>query len=133
MNEKEVVLAFWKAMESNDFAYASEFLSEDFEGYWPQSSELIAGRECFAAVNTHYPAEGIWIFSIQSIVHEESQVVTDVKITDGKLKARAITFHTVIDGLIKKQVEFWPDDYEAPEWRKQWVKHISPDEMQVGM
>ncbi len=124
MNEKEVVLAFWKAMESNDFTYASEFLSEDFEGYWPQSSELIAGRENFAAVNTSYPAEGIWTFSIQSIVHEGSQVVTDVKITDGQLKARAITFHTVIDGLIKKQVEFWPDDYEAPEWRKQWVKHI---------
>ena len=45
--------------------------------------------------------------------------------TDGVQNARAITFHTVENGLIKKQTEFWPDDYEAPEWRAQWVKVIS--------
>ncbi|HGS5466337.1 TPA: nuclear transport factor 2 family protein, partial [Vibrio parahaemolyticus] len=27
MNSKEVVLAFWEAMETNDFAKASEWLS----------------------------------------------------------------------------------------------------------
>lgn len=35
---REVVLAFWQAMETNDFAHAAQFLSEDFEGHWPQSS-----------------------------------------------------------------------------------------------
>lgn len=31
MGSKEVVVAFWTAMKSNDFAKASELLSEDFE------------------------------------------------------------------------------------------------------
>ncbi|EGR3164355.1 polyketide cyclase, partial [Vibrio parahaemolyticus] len=32
MNSKEVVLAFWDAMKTNDFAKASEWLSPNFEG-----------------------------------------------------------------------------------------------------
>ncbi|MDV5054727.1 nuclear transport factor 2 family protein, partial [Vibrio sp. T13N] len=30
MNSKEVVLAFWDAMKTNDFTKASEWLSPDF-------------------------------------------------------------------------------------------------------
>ena len=122
MKSKEVVIAFWEAMKSNDFSEASNWLAENFEGFWPQSSELIIGRENFAAINSCYPAHGKWLFDVNSIVCENDTVVTDVSITDGVQKARAITFHTVENGLICKQVEFWPDDFEAPDWRSKWVK-----------
>ncbi len=124
MTAADTVLSFWETMESNDFYKASTWLSEDFENYAPQSSELIVGRKNFAEVNTNYPANGPWAFTVNSIVAEGDQVVTDVSVTDGKLKARAITFHTVVNGLITKQTEFWPDEYEAPEWRKQWIKVV---------
>lgn len=124
MAPREVVIAFWETMKSNDFARASEWLAQDFEGFCPQTSELIVGRENFVAVNSNYPAHGTWYFEINSIVSENDKVVTDVSITDGVQKARAITFHTVEDNLISEQVEFWPDDYEAPAWRSQWVKMV---------
>ncbi len=124
MNSKQVVLAFWEAMRSNDFVAASEWLTEDFEGQWPQSLERICGRKNFSAINTAYPADGRWEFLINAIVCEGDVVVTDVSISDGSVKARAITFSTVQNGLISKQVEFWPDDYEAPQWRAQWVKNL---------
>ena len=124
MNAKKVVLLFWEAMKSNDFFKASEFLSEDFQGIWPQSDELIIGRKNFAEINSFYPANGKWLFNINSVVCEGHQVVTDVSITDSVQKARVITFHTVKNGLISKQLEFWPEDYEAPEWRSKWVKKI---------
>ncbi|NRF25673.1 nuclear transport factor 2 family protein [Vibrio coralliilyticus] len=124
MNAKEIVNAFWQAMQSNDFYKASEWLSEDFECVWPQSSEKIVGRDNFAALNTNYPSHGIWTFEIHSIVCEGEKVVTDVSITDGTQSARAITFHTVVNGLIAKQLEFWPDNYPAPEWRSQWVEAL---------
>ena len=124
MKSKEVVIAFWEAMKSNDFSEASNWLAENFEGFWPQSSELIIGRENFAAINSCYPAHGKWLFDVNSIVCENDTVVTDVSITDGVQKARAITFHTVENGLICKQVEFWPDDFEAPDWRSKWVKLV---------
>ncbi len=124
MNAKEVVKAFWKSMESNDFYRASERLSEDFECYWPQSSELIIGRANFAAINTNYPTKGTWRFRINSILCEGNSVVTDVDVTDGLISARALTFHTVENELIIRQTEFWPDTFEAPEWRRQWVRII---------
>ncbi|PSU50146.1 polyketide cyclase [Photobacterium frigidiphilum] len=122
MNSKEIVLSFWEAMKSNDFYKASEWLSEDFEGVWPQSAELILGRKNFAEINSFYPAQGRWEFHLNSVICEGKQVVTDISITDGEQKARAITFHTIEKGLICKQIEFWPDDYEAPKWRAKWVK-----------
>ncbi len=125
MNSKDVVLSFWNAMKTNDFAKASEWLSLDFEGFWPQSGELILGRANFVAINAHYPANGHWLFNIHSVVCEGDSVVTDVSITDGVQKARAITFHTVENGLIIKQKEFWPDEMLPQEWRAQWVKIVS--------
>ena len=122
MNPKEIVLSFWEAMQSNDFYKASEWLSEDFEGFWPQSAELIIGRSNFAEINACYSTNGKWLFEINSIICDGSKVVTDVSITDGAQKARAITFHTVENDFICKQVEFWPDEYDAPKWRSKWVK-----------
>ncbi|MGR5359477.1 nuclear transport factor 2 family protein [Vibrio mediterranei] len=124
-NVKQVVEAYWRAMEGNDFYYASECLAESIEVHWPQSNEKIVGRESFAAVNTEYPANGLWQFDIVSIVADGNTVVTDVNVTDGKIKAKAITFHTVVNGEIVKQVEYWPDDYPAAEWRKRWVCAIN--------
>lgn len=128
MNSKEIVLSFWKAMLSNDFYKASEWLTEDFEGFWPQSAELVVGRRNFGDINSYYPADDKWQFEINSIICEGSQVVTDVSITDGAKKARAITFHTVENNLICKQIEFWPDDYQAPEWRSKWVETVERDD-----
>ena len=124
MRPKDVVLSFWKEMNSNNFHNASSWLSENFECQWPQSNEKIVGRSNFAELNSNYPSIGQWKFSINSIVVENDQVVTDVSVSDGSNNARAITFHTVRNDLIQKQIEFWPDSYEAPVWRKQWVQKL---------
>lgn len=122
MQPKDVVIRFWKMMGTNDFEAASQWLSEDFELTWPQSREMIRGRANFAAVNTNYPANGRWHFTINDLVAEGTNVVSDVTVTDGVIIARAITFSTVQDGKITRQVEFWPDPYDPPAWRAQWVE-----------
>jgi len=127
MKPTEAVLAFWEAMATNDFEHAASLLSEEFEGLWPQSNEKISGRKNFSAINSAYPQNGSWNFVVNKLVSQGSEVVTDVSITDGVQSARAITFHTVENGEIKRQVEYWPDDYEAPEWRRQWITQISED------
>jgi len=123
MTAKETVLAYWQAMEGNDFYLAAEWLSHDCEVFWPQSKELIKGRENFGHVNSEYPAEGKWTFQIDSIVSDGEEVVTRVTVSDGKQTDTAITFHTVKNGLITKQVEYWPESFPAPEWRKPWVTY----------
>lgn len=124
MNPKEVVLHFWKVMGANDFFAAAELLHEDFVLEWSQSGERIRGRENFARLNTAYPSGGKWRFEINRIVAEGDLVVTDVTVSDGTRNDRAITFSTVRDGRIWKQVEYWPDSFEAPAWRAEWVERF---------
>jgi len=122
MTPKEIVSEFWKAMASNDFFAGAEWLAEDFVLLWPQSGEKIIGRKNFAELNTNYPANGPWRFKINAMLCEGNVVVTDVDVTDGTIQARAITFHTVENDRIVRQVEFWPEPFEAPEWRREWIE-----------
>ncbi len=124
MKPKELIEQFWQTMESNDFYAVAQLLHDDFVLEWAQSGERIRGRENFAKLNTAYPTQGTWHFTINSIVADGDEVVTDVFVTDGTLNDRVITFSTIRDGKIWKQVEFWPEPFAAPEWRKQWVEKM---------
>lgn len=115
-----LVSGFWSAMNDNDWrAVADCFLAKNFEGLWPQSSEVIEGRDAFAMVNGAFPGQGGWRFQIVSLLSEGDRVVSDTRITQSDLQivARAITFHQIEQGLIRRQTEFWPDAYPVPEWR----------------
>ncbi len=124
MNSIEIVREYWSRMETNDFAFAAEILSDEFILDWPQSNERIIGKKNFVAVNAEYPTQGIWEFTVNRIIGDDNTVVTDVSVTDGTIKARAITFSTVIDDKIVNQIEYWPADYSAPENRKHLVESI---------
>jgi ketosteroid isomerase-like protein len=124
MKPKELIEQFWQTMESNDFYAVAQLLHDDFVLEWVQSGERIRGRENFAKLNTAYPTQGTWHFTIHSIVADGDEVVTDVSVTDGTLHDRVITFSTICDGKIWKQVEFWPEPFAAPEWRAEWVEKI---------
>jgi hypothetical protein len=122
MLANEIVEEFYGRMNTNDFRWASQMLSDDYALEWPQSKEKIYGRENFVRVNEEYPAYGRWSFTMNRIVGNATEAVSDVSITDGTQVARAITFTTVEEGKIVKQVEFWPENYDAPENRKHLVE-----------
>ena len=120
----EVVREFWRLMASNDFMAVEAVLAPNYVLDWPQTNERIRGAERFAQVNAEYPANGPWSFRINRIVGSESDVVSDVSVTDGVQDARCISFFTVADGRITKQVEFWPEPYTAPINRKHLTEPI---------
>lgn len=121
MSAVELVEEFFRRMNTNDFRFASQLFSDDYVLEWPQSKERIFGRENFAKVNEEYPANGRWSFTVNRIVGNAAEVVSDVSVTDGTQHARAITFTLVHDGKITRKTEFWPENYPAPENRKHLV------------
>ena len=124
MNNKQILEQFWATMETNDFHAVAQLLHDEYTLEWPQSGERIRGRENFAGMNTAYPAEGKWTFKINHIAADGDLVVTDVSVSDGKLHDRCITFSTIRKDKIWKQIEFWPEPFNAPDWRTQWVERI---------
>ena len=121
---RHVVEQFWAAMNTNDFSAAGAWLHDDYLLDWPQSQERIRGRENFIAVNAEYPAYGRWSFTINRIVSNDTEVVSDFSITDGVQTARAITFSTIRAGKIVHQVEFWPEPYPASANRAHLVEQM---------
>ncbi|MBL8051346.1 MAG: nuclear transport factor 2 family protein [Anaerolineales bacterium] len=124
MNNKQIIENFWATMATNDFYAVAQLLHDEYVLEWHQSGERIRGRDNFAAINTYYPTEGKWTFQINHIIAEDDLVVSDVNVSDGKVHDRVITFSTIRDGKIWKQIEFWPEPFEAPEWRAKWVEKI---------
>ena len=125
MKSIEVVERFWELMRTNDFHSVGEVLSDDFVLDWPQSNERIRGRDNFGRMNEEYPAHGRWQFTINRIVADEGEVVTDVSVTDGVQKARAISFFTIEGDKIVRTLEFWPDPFPAPENRRHLVERMN--------
>ncbi|GAC1527893.1 MAG: nuclear transport factor 2 family protein [Collimonas sp.] len=120
----DVVRQFWDLMASNDFWSVGAILSDDFVIDWPQSNERIRGRDNFARMNAEYPCNGRWIFTINQLVGNGSEVVSDVNITDGIQHPQAISFFTVMQGKITFIREYWPASYPAPANRQHLVEPI---------
>jgi len=117
-----IVREYWRLMASNDFSSVGAVLAREFVLDWPQSKERIRGADNFARMNSEYPAQGRWIFSINRIIGDESEAVSDVTVTDGVQLAKAISFFTVAQGRITHIVEYWPDPYLAPANRSHLVE-----------
>lgn len=120
----DVAREFWRLMATNDFDSIGSVLAPEFVLYWPQSKERIRGAENFARMNNEYPAHGTWTFTIHQLVGNQNDAVSDVSVTDGVQKARAISFFTVEHGKITKIIEFWPEPYPAPANRAHLVEMV---------
>lgn len=121
---RSVIAEFWRRMNTNDWALAAELFAPDCCVDWPQSGERIRGAENFVALNAAYPAEAPWQFEIRSLVVDGESGVTETSVSSGDIRATAISIFTVRNGQITHIREFWPDPYEAPDWRAQWVERL---------
>ncbi len=124
VNAVSLVEEYWQLMMTNDFRSVGSILSDDFVLEWPQSNERIRGRDNYATMNEEYPAHGRWQFTVNRIVGNESEAVSDVSVTDGVQHARAITFFRIRDQKIAKIVEFWPEAFSARDDRKHLVEKM---------
>ena len=120
----DIARQFWTLMQSNDFAAVATVLAPDFVLEWPQTNERIRGAANFVRMNAEYPAQGRWEFTLHRLVGGEREAVSDVGVTDGALRARAISFFEIADGRVRRIVEYWPEAYEPPANRAHLVERM---------
>ena len=121
---RRAIVEFWRRMNLNDWGFASELFAPGCVIDWPQSLERIRGAENFVALNAAYPTSAPWRFDVVSLVVDGENAVTETRVANDKAEATAVSFFVVSAGRIVKIREFWPDPYEAPDWRGQWVEKL---------
>lgn len=112
---------FWWRMGTNQWALAAELFADAVEIVWPQSGEVIGSAEDFVAINENYPAHGKWTFKLLRVIGDGGHAITETEVSDGGTVALAVSIFECADDRIVRITEYWPEPFEAPEWRRQWV------------
>jgi len=124
---RQLVERYWQTMNRNDFRAVGDLLHDDFVLDYPQSGERLRGRERNALLNDEYPSPGPWSFVVERLLTGDDMAVSDVQVRGAEVEARAISFFEIRDDRIWRITEYWPEPFEAPAWRAEWVERI-PDE-----
>lgn len=80
-----------------------------------------------------YPAAGRWSFVVNNLFGDQLHAVSDVFVSDGVVQARTVSLFTVQDSRIVRVVEYWPDDFPAPENRSHVVERIDSRDPEGGV
>jgi predicted SnoaL-like aldol condensation-catalyzing enzyme len=120
--EQLAPVRLWRAFEARDWEIAAALLHDDFVAESPVSNERFVGRDAFIRLNREYP--GDWHITIDRVVAQGDTIVTQVHVDIGDERSNAISFFDLKDGLIIKAVDWWPEPYDPPEWRKGWAEPI---------
>jgi len=141
---REVIQRMSRAMADRDFAAAAALVAPDYVEEWPQSGEVIHGLDNFHAILENYPGGPIkgdldaadtkiigtderWVMTPSfSLVRLEGsgEVYTTVlraRYPDGSTWY-VVSINQVRNGLIASRTTYFAPEFDAPEWRRQWVE-----------
>ncbi len=149
MGNRDTAERFGRALATQDLDAQVELLHPDVVARYPQSGEVIRGRDNYRAVAANYPGtEGRGIHgNIGSIVGTDDKFVKaawpswsvihlagsgdDFTMTGTIDYPNGETWHvamltTMLDGLIWRLVYYFGPPFEMPEWRRPYVELERP-------
>ena len=99
-----------------------ELRHEDFVADMPQSGERICGRDNMRAMQQAFPPDRKPTFRVRRLTGA-GDVWTVEAIGDyGGETYLVVVIFEFRDGRIARETRYYPQPFEAPEWRSQWVE-----------
>lgn len=120
---KTIAEMWWKLNDERLFADAAALCSPECVIDWPLSDERFASADDWAAAMEHYP--GVWRCTVQTLIVDGDRSMTIAEVANASASFTAISIFRIRDGRIAELVEYWPEPYDAPSWRAEWVTPIS--------
>jgi hypothetical protein len=142
MGNRAVVEQFVKALAANDFDTQDALLHDDYVGRYPQSGEVIRGRENRRAIMENYPGtDGGIRPSPDRIIGMDDKFVTgpswnmihlsgsgdDLSLLGRITYPNGETWHTALfltmrEGKIWRDVAYFAAPFDPPAWRAPFVE-----------
>jgi hypothetical protein len=140
-SNEQVLERYSEIMSSREYDRLDEVLHADYVTEWPQSGETVRGAESLRRILESYPGGDPEFREPEVLLGEEERYAMTptfnlVKIAGSGDRfttwARAtypggsewflVSISTLKDGKIWRQVEFFAQTFEPPEWRTEWVE-----------
>ncbi len=108
--------------DAHDFEVMDEVFAEDAVVEYPQSGERMRGRANIREVEENYPG-------LPDVTVRRKLVVGDLALVESDLDYQGKPYHEVsifefADGKIVRLTQYFPEPFEAPESRAQWVEKM---------
>ena len=101
-------------------------VAEDFVQEWPQTGEMVRGRQACMNVMANYPGGPPQIEMGRISGEGDHWVVESTTTYPGGDVYHVMTAIEFRDGLLVRQTDYFGPEFPAPEWRQQWVEPIEP-------
>jgi hypothetical protein len=117
MSHKNKVQDLWSVISNQNWDEIHNYFHKDAAIYWPNTNEKFA-VEGFMKANSYYP--GNWSISVCRLEEVGNIVISVALVTleDSDISLYVTSFFTFQDGLIIELSEYWSDNNEPPQWRK---------------
>ena len=126
MPEEAVTIAqeVWRKLGAGDWDGARAMLADDYVQEWPQSRERIEGPDDALAINRNFPG-GMPTMTFRRATGSGELVVLEVDLhyPDGS-RYQGVSVIQVHDGKVVKEVDYFAQPFDPPQWRAQWVKRM---------
>ena len=120
----EIAQEVWRKLGAGDWDGARAMLADDYVQEWPQSRERIEGPDDALAINRNFPG-GVPTMTFRRATGSGEVVVLEVDLhyPDGS-RYQGVSVIQVRDGKVVKEVDYFAQPFEPPQWRAQWVKRM---------
>jgi hypothetical protein len=110
----------WRAFAEGDLGPYEEILAEDCVQEWPQSGEVIRGRDNIIAVNRNYP--GFPNMKVRELRGAGSLWVGEAELDYHGRRTLYCSVMEMRDGKIVRETDYFGEPFEPPQWRARWVE-----------
>jgi SnoaL-like domain len=102
-----------------------ELRHEDFVADMPQSGERIRGRDNMRALQQAFPPDRTPTFRVRRITGGDDVWTVEATGDYGGEIHLVVAIFEFRDGRIVRETRYYPQPFEAPEWRSQWVERMA--------
>lgn len=97
---------------------------DDFVAEMPQSRERIRGRDNMRALQRAFPPDRTPTFRVRRITGTGDVWTVEAIGNYGDEVYFVVCVFEFRDGRIVRETRYYPQPFEAPEWRAQWVERM---------
>jgi len=125
-NIRKAIDRHWAASAAGDQVAELEIYRDDVVCEYPQSGEVIRGRNNLLALRSHHPGRPSG-FSVRRIVGKGDLWITEYVIIYQGKRVYTVSMMEFRDGKVSHETQYFADPFDAPAWRAQWVETVTVD------